>query len=222
MRVLVACECSGVVRDAFIARGHQAISCDIKPTEKPGPHYQGDVTRMLASGLNARDYDLLIAHPPCTYLSCASAPALRTNPARMAKVRDAVRFFIFLLALPIPFICVENPRIMRNVTGLPFPTQTIQPYYFGDPYMKATCLWLKGLPALVPTDPRPEARCYDVRTRRPMKPGSKSQRIMELPASWVRVPGNEFNPTARARTFQGVADAMADQWGQLRRPYGFY
>ncbi len=225
MKVLIACECSGRVRDAFIARGHDAISCDLKPTEVPGPHHQGDVLAFLR---DHNDFDLMIAHPPCTYLARVSAPVLARDPARLAKLVDAAKFFLKLWGTDIPFICIENPYPLEKA-NLPRWQQTIQPYYFGEPYLKATCLWLKGLPPLLPTDLDYKAKeiSDEPRGMRPMKPGSKGPRIANHPHSWVNQP-EVIRPKgftdliARARTFSGIANAMADQWGALRRPYGFF
>ena len=199
MRVLVACEYSGVVRDAFLARGHDAWSCDMLPTERVGPHHQSDVLDLLGD-----DWDLMIAHPPCTYITNAGVRHLHSVPSRkgtLPKIHgeirwraldDACHFFKALLLAPIPQICVENPvphrygveRIGRKYD------QLIQPWQFGHGETKATCLWLKGLPKLVPTEivAGREARIHK------MSPG---------PNRWKE----------RSRTFAGIATAMADQWG---------
>jgi hypothetical protein len=192
MRVLVACEYSGRVRDAFIARGHEAMSCDLLPTESPGPHYQGSVFDIINDG-----WDLMIAHPPCTYLSNAGArflyPRGELNQARYSKGVEAKEFFIALLSANIKKIAIENP-IPSTIYGLPRYAQIIQPWMFGHPYQKKTCLWLKNLPRLKPTDI-----------------------IIERQSS--KVAGNWFNKGGknrqheRARTFQGIANAMATQWG---------
>lgn len=192
MRVLIACEFSGVVRDAFAKQGHYAMSCDLLPTESPGNHYQGDIRDVLQW-----DWDLMIAHPPCTYLSNAGArhlyPKGVLNPERLAKGLEAKEFFMALYNAPIPLVCIENP-IPSTVYGLPPYTQTIQPYEFGHPFKKKTCLWLRGLPTLTPT-----------------------QVVEERQSS--KVAGNWFNKGGkdrqknRAKTFQGIADAMAQQWG---------
>ncbi len=183
MRVLVACEFSGVVRDAFIARGHDAWSCDLLPTETPGPHYQTD-----AVGLLGGDWDLLIAHPPCTHLSVSGA---RHFPEKRADGRqqEAMDFFMAFARAPIPRIAIENPVcIMSSVWREP--DQIVQPWEYGHGETKATCLWLKGLPPLRPTD-MVEGREPRVHM---MPPG---------PDRWKE----------RSRTYQGIADAMAEQWG---------
>jgi hypothetical protein len=195
MKVLVACEYSGTVRDAFIAQGHQAMSCDIIPTDVPGQHYQGDVRNVLDGG-----WDLMIAHPPCTYLSNAGArflyPKGRLNKARLKLGREGREFFMALWNADIPMIAIENPT-PSTVFNLPRYDQVIQPYEFGHPVQKRTCLWLKGLPPLRPT------------------------RIVKNPQS-SKVPGNWFNKGGkdrqknRAKTFDGIAKAMASQWGVLQ------
>jgi hypothetical protein len=181
MRVLVACEFSGTVRDAFAARGHDAWSCDLLPTERGGPHIQGDVTSILDAG-----WDLMVAHPPCTHLAVSGA---RWFHLKQAEQADALAFVRFLLDAPIPRIALENPISIIS-SRIRKPTQTVQPWQFGHGETKATCLWLKNLPPLTPTnivDGR-EARVHR------MPPG---------PDRWRE----------RSRTFQGIAEAMADQWG---------
>ena len=183
MRVLVACEYSGRVRDAFLARGHDAMSCDLLPPEAPGPHYQGSVTDIINDG-----WDLMICHPPCTHLAVSGA---RHFAAKLASgvQQDALDFVQFLLDAPIPKIALENPISIIS-SRIRKPDQIIQPWMFGHGETKATCLWLKGLPLLVPTDV--------VDGREPkvhmMPPG---------PDRWKN----------RSRTFEGIAKAMADQWG---------
>lgn len=195
MKVLVACEYSGTVRDAFIAQGHEAMSCDIIPTDVPGPHYQGDVRDVLDNG-----WDLMIAHPPCTYLSNAGArflyPKGKLNKARLKLGMEGRAFFMTLWNADIPMIAIENPT-PSTVFNLPPRTQVIQPYEFGHPVQKRTCLWLKGLPPLRPT------------------------RVVKNPQS-SKIPGNWFNKGGkdrqknRAKTFDGIARAMASQWGALQ------
>ena len=196
MRILVACECSGRVRDAFIKKGHDAMSCDILPTEKPGPHYQGDVFDVLYN-----DWDMMIAHPPCTYLSNAAArflyPQGKLNKERYLKGMEAKDFFMKLLEAPINKIAVENP-IQSTVFGIPKYTQWIEPYWFGEPYKKKTCLWLKNLPKLVATN------IVDNPQSTKPKKGQKS---------WFNQGGKD-RQKMRSRTFQGIANAMADQWMQ--------
>ena len=185
MRVLVACEFSGIVRDAFLAAGHDAISCDLDPTESPGPHYQGDVTTILNNG-----YDLMIAHPPCDNLSRSSTAtwAAKVADGRQAAALDFVQL---LMAAPIPRICIENPP-GRISTAIRKPDQYIQPYQFGRMESKKTGLWLKNLPLLVPTKIVPSIFNW-VHLE-----GESSQRKKN-----------------RSRFFHGIAAAMASQWGIL-------
>lgn len=182
MKVLIACEYSGTVRDAFIARGHEAISCDLLPTDVPGPHYQGDVRDLLNY-----PFDLMIAHPPCTHLSVSGARHFEAKRLD-GRQHEAVSFFMTLARAPIPMIAIENPVcIMSSLWRKP--DQTVQPWMFGHGETKATCLWLKGLPMLNPTN-IVEGR--EARVHR-MAPG---------PDRWK----------LRSTTFQGIAEAMADQW----------
>jgi hypothetical protein len=192
MRVLVGYEFSGVVRDAFRARGHDAVSCDLLPTERPGPHIVGDVRAVLHES-----WDLLVAHPPCTFLVNSAAKHLyhgcrRENGAdsdRWACLGHAAAFFLDLLRAPVPRVAVENPIMLGHVRRL-FDVPAIQPCQHGHSETKATCLWLKGLPRLLPTRvvAGREARVH----REP--PG---------PERWRN----------RSRTYAGVAAEMAVQWG---------
>ena len=185
MRVLIACEFSGIVRDAFLARGHDAWSCDLLPTERPGPHIQGDVLGILGDG-----WDLMIAHPPCTHLAVSGARWFREKRAEQA---DAIRFVESLWRAGIFRIAIENPvGILSTRSILGKSSQIIQPWQFGHGETKATCLWLKNLPKLVPT------RIVDGRTGRVHHepPG---------PDRWKN----------RSRTLPGIAKAMADQWGNV-------
>jgi len=189
MKVLVACEFSGIVRDAFIAKGHDAVSCDLLPTERPGPHIQGDVLEILDDG-----WDMMIAHPPCTYICRHRA---RWNMKKDAHLRQQGKvFFMRFIDAPITKICVENPVPLR-LSCLPQYDQIIQPYQFGHDYSKRTCLWLKGVVQLRPTD-IVELTYYVTPN------GHKYTR------GWYCTPRNW---KARSRTFQGIANAMAEQWG---------
>jgi hypothetical protein len=193
MRVLVACEYSGTVRDAFIRAGHEAMSCDLLPTEVPGPHYQGDVTDVINDG-----WDLMIAHPPCTYLSNAGARWLyrggKLNQDRFVTGLKAKDFFMSFLNADIPMICVENP-VPSSVFELPKYSQAIEPYQYGHPFKKKTCLWLKNLPPLQPTN--------IVEQRQSTK----------IPGNWFNKGGKE-RQKERARFWSGIAQAMAEQWGK--------
>lgn len=182
MRVLVACEFSGTVRDAFAARGHYAMSCDLLEAETPGEHYQGDVRDLLEPGR----WDLMVAHPPCTHLAVSGARHFYRKQAEQAESLEFVRT---LLLAPVPRIALENPISIIS-SRIRKPEQVIQPWQYGHGETKATCLWLKNLPPLVPTNV--------VEGREPrvhmMPPG---------PDRWRE----------RSRTFPGIAAAMADQWG---------
>ena len=200
MRVLIACEYSGIVRDAFIKKGHDAISCDILPTEKDGPHYQGDVFDIINDG-----FDLMIAHPPCTHLAVSGARWFKDKQQEQA---DALEFVIKLFAAPIPRIALENPISIIS-SRIRKPDQIIQPWQFGDEAQKTTCLWLKDLPLLVHTNIVGKGEFYT-------SPSGK-----KLP-SWYGdtvVDGKKIGwntpeiKKIRSKTFQGIADAMASQWG---------
>ena len=207
MKVLVACEYSGTVRDAFIRRGHDAISCDLLPTDKNGPHYQGDVMNVINDG-----FDLMIAHPPCTYLTVTANKWLKDQPTRKSGAlvgqarrearQEAINFFLLLANCDIPKIAIENPvGCMSSVWRKP--DQIIQPMEFGHKEPKKTCLWLKGLPLLRPTHFGVEPE-YTV---------TKSGRNI---ATWYYFADNTKGSNRsklRSKTFQGIADAMADQWG---------
>lgn len=192
MKVLVACEFSGTVRDAFIKRGHDAWSCDLLDTESLGPHYQGDVLELLDE-----NWDLMIAHPPCTYLANSGVCHLNNNPKRQKEMRKAVKFFKTLLNAPIGKICIENPIPHKYGIGKTY-SQIIHPWMFGHPEKKATCLWLKGLPKLKETK--------NVYNEMLKLPKSKQQRLHYLSPSKDRW-------KLRSKTYQGIADAMAEQWG---------
>lgn len=195
MRVLVACEFSGTVRDAFRALGHDAVSCDLLPSDRPGPHMQGDVLSLLPEG-----WDLMIAHPPCTYLASSGLHWNTRRPERAAQTEAAVAFVAALADAPIPRIAIENP-IGCLSTRWRKPDQIIQPWWFGHDASKATCLWLTGLPKLEPTTMLPGGR--------------EARRANQTPSGQ-----NKLGPSAdrwklRSVTYQGVADAMAMQWSAL-------
>ncbi|MBP47661.1 MAG: hypothetical protein CMH53_06965 [Myxococcales bacterium] len=198
LRVLVACEFSGTVRDAFIRRGHDAVSVDLLPSESDfGPHIQGDALEHLD-----RDrFDMLIAHPPCTFLANSGVRWLYSSPGerdekRWSRMREAAAFFRKFLDCEIPLICVENPVMHGHAAKLigQRQTQSVQPWQFGDGEVKRTCLWLDGLPPLLPTDvvEGREARVWR------MPPGPERQK-------------------ERSRFFVGMATAMAAQWGEVWR-----
>ena len=196
MRVLIACEYSGTVRDAFIAAGHQAVSCDILPTDVEGPHIQDDVLEVLKY---THGWDLLIAHPPCTFLSNAGArflyPKGVLDENRLAKGLVAKDFFMSLYNANVPRIVVENP-VPSKIYGLPQYNQVIEPYEFGHPFKKKTCLWLKNVPPLMATM---------------FVEHSQSTKVA---GNWFNKGGKERQKN-RAKTFEGIAQAMAAQWGNL-------
>jgi hypothetical protein len=183
LKVLVACEFSGIVRDAFLFAGHYAVSCDLLPSERPGPHRVGDVREHLKDG-----WDLMIAHPPCTHLAVSGARWFKDKQAEQLEALDFVRT---LLGASIPMIALENPISIIS-SRIRKPDQIIQPWQFGHGEIKATCLWLKGLPKL---EPRAIVEGRQARVHR--EPPS--------PDRWKR----------RSRTMPGIAFAMAEQWGSL-------
>jgi len=208
MRVLVACEFSGIVREAFRARGHDAWSCDLLPTEIPGTHFQGDVLKIIDDG-----WDLMIAHPPCTYLSYA-AMHVWNNPERVYKRLEALKFFADLWEASIEKICIENPRGCASPTIAKY-TQIIQPYYFGDRHLKTTWLWLKNLPPLQWAD---ENELFQNKTAvnkpEPISTGKIThgkKRYFESSCNGFK--GNQNRRHERSRFWPGVAKAMAEQWG---------
>ncbi|OCX57232.1 hypothetical protein BFM99_14270 [Stutzerimonas stutzeri] len=229
MRVLVACEYSGRVRDAFRALGHEAMSCDLLPTDVPGPHYMGDVRDVLYDG-----WDLMVAHPPCTYLTIAAEWCYKDNPGkkmkpgvlfgaeRRAAREEALEFFRLLLDAPIPHIAVENPVGVVS-SRIRKPDQTIQPWQFGHDASKATCLWLKNLPPLVPTEvvhPRliccgnqfdGDAACQTCNGT--LKP--KKRWANQTDSGQNRLPPSADRWKIRSETYVGVAKAMATQWDQV-------
>lgn len=180
MKVIVACEFSGVVRDAFLRRGHDAISVDLLPSERPGPHIEGDIKEIDVSR-----YDLMIAHPPCTHLAVSGARWFKYKQVEQA---EALEFVQWLLDAPVERIALENPVSIIS-TRIRKPDQIVQPWMFGHGETKTTCLWLKNLPLLEPTD---------IVTGR-------TQRVWRLPPS-------EDRWKERSRTFEGLAEAMASQW----------
>jgi hypothetical protein len=194
MKVLVACEFSGTVRDAFFSHGHHAISCDFLPTEKPGPHYQGDVRDILHHG-----WDLMIAHPPCTYLSGSGLHWNKRVPGRDSLTKEALSFVQLLLDAPIHRIALENPVGIIS-TAIRKPDQIIQPWWFGEDASKKTCLWLKNLPLLQPTN---------------ILPGdNKTRRANQTKNGQNKLPPSEDRWKLRSITYKNVADAMASQWGE--------
>ena len=220
MKVLVACEFSGRVRDAFTQLGHDAWSCDLEPAETPGNHVQGDVLGLLY-GPRREHWDLLIAHPPCQYLSYAARGIPTWDSADRRKKREAaVRFAVKLWSAPVARVCVENPRGELNHALGPA-TQTIQPWMFGHRESKRTCLWLRGLPPLEwggtkhlfmesggRRMPRPEPVGFN-------KQGRPEYAFMRNQGHGRTPEAMEARRKLRSRTFEGIAQAMAEQWGTL-------
>ncbi len=193
MKVLIACEYSGTVRDAFIAQGHDAMSCDLLPTDVLGNHYHGDVFDVINDG-----WDLMIAHPPCTHLAVSGA---RWFKNKVNEQREALEFVQRLMDAPIDKIAIENPISIIS-SRIRKPEQIIQPWMFGHPEAKATCLWLKGLPALSATDVLTKPECGYWSNQTP----SGQNKLSPGPNRWKE----------RSKTYQGIADAMATQWGALK------
>ena len=197
MKVLVACEYSGTVRDAFIRAGHYALSCDLLPTDSLiGDHYQGNVLDILDHG-----WDLMIAHPPCTYLCSSGLHWNKRRPERAQQTEEALDFVRLLMDAPIPKIAIENP-IGCISSRIRKPDQTIQPYQFGDDASKSTCLWLKGLPLLRPTQ-FVEPRIVNGKPRWANQTDSGQNRLPPSADRWK----------IRSETYVGIANAMAAQWG---------
>lgn len=217
MRVLVACEYSGRVRDAFIEAGHDAVSCDLLESDLSGPHYKGDVLDIIEDG-----WDLMIAHPPCTYITCSAEWAYKEGPyhqkvkegtlvgeARIAAREDALKFFDTLYNSSIPRIAMENPVGVLS-THFGEPTQYIQPYEYGDNASKKTCLWLKGIPPLVPN---PE-NFYPPRLA--LNKNGKGYAFRwgnQTDSGQNKEPPSKERWKTRSTTWQGWANAMAEQWG---------
>ena len=191
MRVLVACEYSGTVRDAFKARGHDAWSCDLLPTDSPGQHIQGDVLEVLND-----EWDLVIAHPPCTHLAVSGA---RWFKDKQKEQEEALEFFRKILEAPVDKICVENPVSIVS-SRIRKPDQTIQPWMFGHEVSKKTCLWLKNLPLLTPTNIVGKGEFVTFSSGKKMP-------------SWYNLSPGEDRWKIRSKTFEGIAKAMAEQWG---------
>lgn len=223
MKVLIACEYSGRVRDAFLANGHDAMSCDLLPTEVPGPHYQGSVTDVINDG-----WDLAIFHPPCTHLAVSGARHFAAKQASGVQ-QEALDFVRLLLDAPIPRIALENPISVIS-SRIRKPDQIIQPWMFGEDASKSTCLWLKGLPLLKPTN-IVEGQLYccgskiengDVRGCPNCNGDKKAKRIYanQTPSGQNNLGPSPTRWKERSRTFEGIAKAMADQWGNPNRGEG--
>lgn len=217
MKVLIACEYSGTVRDAFIARGHDAISCDLLRTVKPGPHYEGDVFDIINDG-----WDLMIAHPPCTYLSVSGMHWTKRGLRDPQLTEDALEFVQRLMDAPINKIAVENPVSVIS-SRIRKPDQIVNPYQFGNDASKKTCLWLKNLPLLQTTEYiEPRLVCCGMEVPNedihgcPNCEGQKTARKRwgnQCDSGQNKLPPSKDRWKLRSTTYQGIADAMAVQWG---------
>ena len=222
MKILVACEYSGKVRDAMRRRGHEAVSCDLLPTDTPGPHYQGDVFDIIHGAYLSKngevfeyglgkygvpskskfiEWDMMIGFPPCTYVCASGLHWNNKVPGRRKKTNQAVQFFKRLLSVEIPHIALENPVGCLS-TYVRKPDQMIQPYQFGDDASKKTCLWLKNLPPLKPTK-YIEPRIIDGKPRWGNQTDSGQNNLLPSEDRWK----------IRSKTYTGIAEAMAKQWG---------
>lgn len=195
MRVLVACEYSGTVRDAFLEAGHDAMSCDLLPSQTPGPHYQGDVRDILNCG-----WDLMVAHPPCTYLSVSGMHWTTRGLRDPQLTEDALAFVRELLGAPIHHIALENPVSVIS-SRIRKPDQIIQPWWFGEDASKKTCLWLHNLPPLIPTQYVP-----------PRMVGNKARWANQTDSGQNRLGPSVDRWKIRSSTYPGIAKAMAKQW----------
>lgn len=208
MKILVACEYSGVVRDAFRRGGHDAWSCDILPTDAdPTYHIQGDVLEILND-----DWDIIIAHPPCTHLAVSGARHF-AEKRKDGRQREAINFFMQFANIKCPRVAIENPVcIISSIWRKP--DQVIQPYEFGHPYIKTTCLWLKNLPRLKPTNilTKPTDGWQNQHFQDGKYKGFKTMDEMGKVLAW----NNPKTAHIRSKTFQGIADAMAEQWGNIQ------
>lgn len=222
MNVVIACECSGIIRDAFIAKGHKAFSCDFQATEKPGPHFQGDILNVFGK----KHIDLLIGHPPCTFLALSGTQWLshpddghlplehrRPNPhypERREDQKKAVAFFKLLWEANVTHICLENPVPMSQLTDeVGMYTQKIEPWMFGDSFAKPTCLWLKNLPLLRNTN------TLDTKVNKGNRTVFSSGKSQPDWYNKAKVGNKDDTQRERSRTFPGMALAMADQWNDI-------
>lgn len=196
MKVLIACESSGAVRDAFTAAGHYALSCDLLPSEAPGEHYCGDVRNVLSMG-----WDLLIAHPPCTYLSVSGMHWTTRGLRDPQLTEDALAFVRLLMAAPVDKIAIENPVSIIS-SRIRKPDQIIQPYEFGHDASKKTCLWLKNLPKLQGTQ-----------FIEPRVVNGKNRWANQTDSGQNKLPPSKDRWKLRSQTYAGIANAMANQWG---------
>lgn len=198
MRILVACEYSGTVRDAFAAKGHYAMSCDLLPTDAPGQHYQGDVFDIINDG-----WDMMVAHPPCTYLSVSGMHWTKRGLRDPQLTEEALDFVRRLMTASIPRIAIENPISVIS-SRIRKPDQIINPWQFGHDASKRTCLWLKNLPLLTPT-----------KIIEPRIVNGKKRWANQTDSGQNRLPPSEDRWKIRSETYTGIAQAMANQWNKL-------
>ena len=198
VKVLVACEFSGTVRDAFIRGGHDAMSCDLEPTDVPGPHYQGNVMDIIED-----NWDLMIAHPPCTHLASSGARHFVKKIAD-GRQQQGIDFFMALVNCNIPRYAIENPIGIMS-SKFRKPEQIIQPWHFGHNVTKSTCLWLKNLPPLRPTNIVDKGQIWVAKSGKKMSQWYYDSSCLQP----------KQREKMRNKTFQGIADAMADQWGKM-------
>lgn len=200
MKVLVACEYSGRVRDAFICHGHEAVSCDLLDTDSPGPHYKGNVLDIINEG-----WDLMVAHPPCTYLSVSGMHWTTRGFRDPQLTEDALDFVRMLMNAPIARIAIENPVSVIS-SRIRKPEQIISPHQFGHNASKKTCLWLKNLPPLQPTG-FVQPRMVNGKPRWGNQTDSGQNKLAPSTGRWK----------IRSETYRGIAEAMAEQWGKLQK-----
>lgn len=207
MKILVACEESGRVRDAFIAKGHKAVSLDLLPTSSWGPHRQ----EFLTPGVLAEGWDMVIGFPPCTYLSNIGAQYWKRWQAD-GRQAEAFAFVKMIWAAPVGKVVIENPAGWLNSNWMK-PSQIVNPWQFGDPYIKRTCLWTRGLAPLVPliTDKPADARPW-IGGQRSVLLSDGSRSVKDHPA-WAKKCGRACQSVIRSKTFPGIANAMAEAWG---------
>ena len=203
MKVLIACEYSGTVRDSFIAMGHDVMSCDLLPTDKPGPHYHGNVLDIINDG-----WDLMIAHPPCTYLSVSGMHWTTRGLRNPQLTEDALEFVKQLMNAPVSRIAIENPISVIS-SKIRKPDQIIQPYWFGDSASKSTCLWLKNLPKLKPTNMVDKGEFKEWIDK---KTGKNKRQALWFFEALQQAKNSAERRTLRSKTFKGMAEAMATQW----------
>lgn len=207
LKVLVGCECSGIVRDSFRLLGHMAMSCDMKPTERPGPHYEGNIKDVLTDN-SVGMWDLMICHPPCTYITSLAARWMKRHKSEIAA---SLWFVRYLMDCKIPAWCIENPTGLIS-THIRKPDQIVHPWQFGESINKRTCLWLKGLPRLRSTAIVSEGEKYVLHKKKLVAKangGWVEEHYIEKRSVWFEKAGNS---TERSRTFVGIATAMAEQW----------